>query len=163
MNAFELRHGSSWLSPQGDVYPIEGFHEEWLREHEDLAEGSRNVCELVLRKRWISVSLFAEGYVELPGRLNLVGARGGLRFIDDSLATNVLPTLAALRSFPDERLALLLGGYDRGIDYSELLGVLAERHAPTLVVGLPDSGARLVAELDAAGGAAETTTAGSVE
>ena len=76
---------------------------------------------------------------------------------------NAEPTLAALRSFPDERLALLLGGYDRGIDYSELLGVLAERHAPTLVVGLPDSGARLVAELDAAGGAAETTTAGSVE
>lgn len=65
MKAFELRYGSSWLSPQGEVYPIEGFHEEWLREHEDLAAGSRNACELVLRKRWISVSLFAEGYLEL--------------------------------------------------------------------------------------------------
>ncbi len=63
--AFELPYGSSWLTPQGEVYPIEGFHEEWLREHEDLAEGTRNVCELVLRKRWISVSLFAEGYLEL--------------------------------------------------------------------------------------------------
>jgi len=65
VSAFELRYGSSWLTPQGQVYPIEGFHEEWLREHEDLAAGSRNACELVLRKRWISVSLFSEGYLEL--------------------------------------------------------------------------------------------------
>jgi hypothetical protein len=62
---FELLHGASWLTPEGEVYPIPGFHEEWLREHEELAAGSRNVCELVLRKRWISVSLFAEGYLEL--------------------------------------------------------------------------------------------------
>jgi hypothetical protein len=62
---FELLYGASWLSPQNEVYPIQGFHEEWLIEHEELAEGSRNVCELVLRKRWISVNLFAEGYLEL--------------------------------------------------------------------------------------------------
>ena len=65
MSGFELLYGASWLSPEGEVYPIAGFHQEWLDEHEDLAEGSRNVCELVLRKRWISVSLFAEGYLEL--------------------------------------------------------------------------------------------------
>jgi UDP-N-acetylmuramoylalanine--D-glutamate ligase len=104
----------------------------------------------------------AEGYVELPGRLNLVGSRADLRFIDDSLATNVLPTLAALRSFPDDRLALLLGGYDRGIDYTELIEALAARQAPTLVIGLPDSGPRLVDELRAANGGAETATVGSV-
>jgi hypothetical protein len=63
--AFQLLHGASWLTPEGEVYPIPGFHEDWLREHEDLAQGSRNVCELVLRRRWISVSLFAEGYLEL--------------------------------------------------------------------------------------------------
>ncbi len=63
--AFALVHGASWLTPSGEVLPIPGFHEEWLREHEDLAEGARNVCELVLRKRWISVSLFAGGYLEL--------------------------------------------------------------------------------------------------
>ena len=51
-------------------------------------------------------------------------------FIDDSLATNVLPTLAALASFPDEPLAILLGGYDRGVDYDELIGALADRAAP---------------------------------
>lgn len=63
--SYALLHGASWLTPEGEVYVVPGFHEEWLRSHEDLAEGSRNVCELVLRKRWISVSLFEGGYVEL--------------------------------------------------------------------------------------------------
>jgi hypothetical protein len=62
---YALLHGASWLTPEGEVLPIPGFHEEWLREHEDLAEGARNACELILRKRWISVSLFDGGYLEL--------------------------------------------------------------------------------------------------
>lgn len=63
--AFALLHGASWLKPDGEVLPIPGFHEEWLRDHEDLAGGARNACELVLSKRWISVALFAGGYLEL--------------------------------------------------------------------------------------------------
>ena len=63
--AFALVHGASWLTPDGEVLPIPGFHEEWLRDHEDLAGGARNACELVLSKRWISVALFGGGYLEL--------------------------------------------------------------------------------------------------
>ena len=85
-----------------------------------------------------------------------------MRFIDDSLATNVLPTLAALASFPNERLALLLGGYDRGVDYSELIAVLDARAAPTLVIGLPDSGPRLVAAIAEVTTRTETASADSV-
>ena len=63
--AFALVHGASWLTPEGEVLPIPGFHEEWLREHEDLSGGARNACELILSKRWISVALFSGGYLEL--------------------------------------------------------------------------------------------------
>ncbi len=62
---FVLAHGASWLLPSGEVLVVPGFHEEWLAEHADLADGARNVCELVLRKRWISVALFGGGYLEL--------------------------------------------------------------------------------------------------
>jgi hypothetical protein len=62
---WSLPYGASWLTPMGEVLPIPGFHEEWLREHEDLAKGARNVCELILRERWISVTLFSGGYLEL--------------------------------------------------------------------------------------------------
>jgi hypothetical protein len=62
---YALVHGASWLTSEGEILQIRGFHEEWLREHEELAEGARNVCELVLRKRWLSVTLFDQGYLEL--------------------------------------------------------------------------------------------------
>jgi hypothetical protein len=62
---YELRLGAGWLTPGGEVLPIEGFHEEWLRRHEEIAEGARNACELILRKRWLSVSLYDKGYLEI--------------------------------------------------------------------------------------------------
>ena len=43
-----------------------------------------------------------------------------MTFVDDSLSTNVLPTLAALDAFPGRRVALIAGGQDRGIDYAPL-------------------------------------------
>lgn len=69
---YALVHGASWLKGDGEVLPIPGFHQEWLRSHEDLAEGARNVCELILRKRWLSVSLFDGGYLEImvPDRVS---------------------------------------------------------------------------------------------
>ena len=89
----------------------------------------------------------AAGYEPLVGRLNLVAEINDVRFIDDSLATNPLPTMAALASFADTPVALLLGGYDRGVDYTELLRSIAQRTHPTLVIGIPDSGERLIAQL----------------
>jgi UDP-N-acetylmuramoyl-L-alanine---L-glutamate ligase len=104
----------------------------------------------------------AAGFAGLPGRLNLVATQGGVSFVDDSLATNVLPTLAALDSFPHERLALLLGGHDRGVDYTELIEALANRAAPTLVLGLPASGPRLVEAISSMSSTTETAAVGSV-
>ncbi len=65
LQPFALVHGASWLTPKGEILVVPSFHEAWIREHEDLAEGARNVCELVLKKGWISVALFSEGYLEL--------------------------------------------------------------------------------------------------
>jgi len=62
---YELRPGASWLTTEGEVIPIEGFHEEWLRKHEEIAQGARNACELILRKRWLSLSLYDKGYLEI--------------------------------------------------------------------------------------------------
>jgi UDP-N-acetylmuramoylalanine--D-glutamate ligase len=92
----------------------------------------------------------AEGFTPLPSRLTPVGTVGGVTFIDDSLSTNVLPTLAALDSFPGRRVALIVGGQDRGIDYADLAAGVIERAEPTLVLTLPDSGPRISAAFTAA-------------
>lgn len=92
----------------------------------------------------------AAGYQPLPSRLREIGTAEGVRFVDDSLSTNVLPTLAALDAFPGRRVALIVGGQDRGIDYGELAEGVAARHAPTFVLTLPDSGRRISAAFMAA-------------
>jgi len=76
----------------------------------------------------------AEGLQPMEGRLRPVGSVGDVLFVDDSLSTNVLPTLAALDAFSGRRIALLLGGTDRGIDYGPLADGLAGRLWPTLVL-----------------------------
>jgi UDP-N-acetylmuramoyl-L-alanine---L-glutamate ligase len=85
----------------------------------------------------------AAGFSPLPSRLTTVGVIDGVTFVDDSLSTNVLPTLAALDAFPGRRVALIVGGQDRGIDYRPLADGVLTRDAPTFVLTLPDSGARI--------------------
>jgi UDP-N-acetylmuramoylalanine--D-glutamate ligase len=69
--------------------------------------------------------------------------------VDDSLSTNVLPTLAAMDAFTGRRVALIAGGHDRGIDYAPLAAGLAARDAPSLVLAVPDSGPRIQAAIEA--------------
>jgi UDP-N-acetylmuramoylalanine--D-glutamate ligase len=92
----------------------------------------------------------AAGYQPLPSRLTPVGTVAGVSFVDDSLSTNVLPTLAALDAFPGRRIALIVGGHDRGIDYAPLAAGVLARDAPTRVLTLPDSGPRIRATLESA-------------
>jgi UDP-N-acetylmuramoyl-L-alanine---L-glutamate ligase len=93
----------------------------------------------------------AAGFEPLAHRLQVIGEVGGVTFVDDSLSTNVLPTLAAMDSFPGRRVALIAGGHDRGIDYAPLAAGLAGRDTPALVLAVPDSGPRIQAAIEAAG------------
>jgi UDP-N-acetylmuramoylalanine--D-glutamate ligase len=79
----------------------------------------------------------AAGFAQLDSRLTPVATVDGVLFVDDSLSTNVLPTLAAVDAFPGRRVALVVGGQDRGIDYDPLavgLAARADRGEPTLVL-----------------------------
>ena len=105
----------------------------------------------------------AAGFGHLASRLQVIGEVDGVTFVDDSLSTNVLPTLAALDAFPGRRVALIAGGHDRGIDYGPLAAGLATRDAPTLVLTVPDSGPRIRAALAARDpGKAEVATCADV-
>jgi UDP-N-acetylmuramoylalanine--D-glutamate ligase len=101
----------------------------------------------------------AVGFEHLPSRLRPVGTVEGVLFVDDSLSTNVLPTLAALDAFPDRRVALIVGGQDRHIDYTSLATGLRDRTLPTLVLTVPDNGPLIAAALrcTSPGPAAELT------
>lgn len=92
----------------------------------------------------------AEGFEHLSSRLTPVATLDGVTFVDDSLSTNVLPTLAALEAFPDRPVALIVGGFSRGIDYAPLAVGLSARAAPTLLLTVPGNGAEIGAVVRAA-------------
>ena len=102
----------------------------------------------------------AGGFRHLDHRLQVAGEVDGVTFVDDSLSTNVLPTLAALDAFPGRRVALIVGGHDRGIDYAPLAAGLRDRADPTLVLTIPGSGHRIRAEIESAVRAAATGRSG---
>ena len=92
-------------------------------------------------------------------RLTAIRTVGGVTFVDDSLSTNVLPTLAALDAFEGRRVALIVGGHDRGIDYAPLAAGLVARAAPTLALTIPESGPRIRAQLEQAAANGKSTPA----
>lgn len=106
----------------------------------------------------------AEGFEHLDSRLQPVATVDGVLFVDDGLSTNVLPTLAALAAFPGRRVALIVGGQDRGIDYGPLAEGVAGRDAPTLVaVTDSEAGPRIRAALAGGAGGAEVVACPDLE
>ena len=72
-----------------------------------------------------------------------------MRWVDDSISTEPEAAKFAIESFPDADIVLIGGGFDRSQDYAALGVALAARDAR--VLGLPDTGARLVDAARAAG------------
>jgi UDP-N-acetylmuramoylalanine--D-glutamate ligase len=63
------------------------------------------------------------GYRVKPHRMQIVDVRRGVTYVDDSKATNPAAVAAALASF-DEPVVLILGGSEKGTDFSEMLPYL---------------------------------------
>jgi UDP-N-acetylmuramoyl-L-alanine---L-glutamate ligase len=78
----------------------------------------------------------------LPHRLQELGQRDGLTWIDDSIATTPQATLEALASFPDRNVTLLVGGYERALDWHPF-GAEMSRHPPFAIVTFGAIGARI--------------------
>ena len=59
----------------------------------------------------------------------------GIKFINDSKATNSSATIAAINSFPEKRIILILSGKEKNEDFSELIEIIKNRVKHTVLVG----------------------------
>jgi UDP-N-acetylmuramoylalanine--D-glutamate ligase len=136
--------GARWIEPLG----LLGLHN---RRNALIARSLLRALGVPLADDEVALSRAATGFVGLESRLKLIGTRDGVAFVDDSLATNVLPTLAAVEAFADRRVALVVGGQSRGIDYAPLAVGLRRRTRELLLLTIPDNGPDIRAAVEATG------------
>ncbi|GAP66641.1 UDP-N-acetylmuramoylalanine--D-glutamate ligase [Mizugakiibacter sediminis] len=86
----------------------------------------------------------------LPHRLQRLGERDGIAWINDSISTTPQAALAALQSLEGRAVTLIVGGHDRGLDWSEFVARMRER-PPLALICQGASGARIADELERAG------------
>ena len=87
----------------------------------------------------------------LEHRIEPCGELAGVRFVNDSKATNTDAVSKALTAFEPGHVVILLGGHDKGTDLSEMAADVA-RHAHVAVC-FGEAGERIAEAVEATGGA----------
>ncbi|HWX65351.1 MAG TPA: UDP-N-acetylmuramoyl-L-alanine--D-glutamate ligase [Rhodanobacter sp.] len=85
----------------------------------------------------------------LPHRLQPLGERDGWHWVNDSISTTPLATLAALESLGGRSVTVLVGGHDRGLDWSPFVDAVCDA-PPNAIVCMGSNGARIESALRAA-------------
>ena len=84
----------------------------------------------------------AATFQPLPNRLQPLGERDGILYVNDSISTTPMATLAALALYRDRPVALLVGGHDRGLPWEEFADAM-HAQAPRAIVTMGQNGPRI--------------------
>jgi UDP-N-acetylmuramoylalanine--D-glutamate ligase len=71
----------------------------------------------------------------VPHRLELVGERDGVRYVNDSKATNVSAALRALAAYAGDPVHLILGGSPKGEDFAPLAAAIGPNVKSVHLIG----------------------------
>lgn len=140
-----------WHLRDGDVYrgerrvlaasdvPLPGEHNR------------RNLCAALtaieaLGFASLPLAPLVAGFRGLPHRLQSLGVVDGIEVVDDSISTTPLASIAALECFAGRDVAILLGGFERGLPWDGFAGYLAQ-HPTKLVICRGQNGPRIAALL----------------
>ncbi len=89
-------------------------------------------------------------FTGLPHRLQQLGEKGGIRYVNDSISTTPVSVAAALQTVGVKDVVLLLGGMDRGLDWNDFAAELSVK-TPYAIITLPDNGPKIFDCLQRAG------------
>jgi UDP-N-acetylmuramoylalanine--D-glutamate ligase len=136
-----LEHGA-YVRGEEIVFRREGKEESVLPYRDIPLIGEHNLENVLAavaatRLAGADAAAVAKGVRSFAGvehRLEFVAEIGGVRFYNDSKATNVDATLKALDAFPG-RVLIILGGKDKGSDYTVLQRPLREKAVLALLIG----------------------------
>jgi UDP-N-acetylmuramoyl-L-alanine---L-glutamate ligase len=87
------------------------------------------------------------GFQALQHRLTPIEDPSGITFVDDSISTIPESAIHAIEAYAHRPLTVILGGQDRGVDYRPLRDFLFSQQIVATVIGIPDSGSRILSSL----------------
>ncbi|GAB3103696.1 UDP-N-acetylmuramoyl-L-alanine--D-glutamate ligase [Lysobacter terrae] len=90
----------------------------------------------------VELAPHAASFRPLPNRLQTVGVRDGLTYVNDSISTTPHASLAALEVFRGRRVAILVGGHDRGLPWEEFAAAM-RNSAPLAIITMGQNGPRI--------------------
>jgi UDP-N-acetylmuramoylalanine--D-glutamate ligase len=140
--------------PRGLGLPGIGFAADDELPAEPLIRGAHNrenaaAATAAARAAGIADEHIAAALLSFPGvphRLELVGERDGVRYVNDSKATNVAAALRALAAYADEPVHLILGGSPKGEDFAPLAAAIGPNVKSVHLIGAEAE--RLAAVID---------------
>lgn len=155
------RGGANLISfgPDGDYYSkgrsiVETVTEQTFSLEDTDLYGTYNFTNAtasiaVARTFGITTAEIEEGFARfraLPHRMALVGQINGVRFYDDSKATNVGAAVTALLGLVEPSSVLIAGGRDKQGSYAPLVAALEKKARAVVVIG--EAASRIEAAVD---------------
>lgn len=134
------------LSINGVEIPLSGIDTKLIGHHNFYNIGIALCIALTLGCDKNEALKSLASFTGLPHRLENVGTFGKVQYINDSISTCPSTAIAAVKSF-DKVDTIIIGGMDRGIDYTELVNFLNGSDIENVIL-LPDSGYRIFPDLD---------------
>lgn len=107
---------------------------------------AQNACAVLESVRQIGINLSVcqqafQTFEALPHRLQVIGTKNNITFVDDSISTTPETALAAVKAFDrGQFITLIVGGMDRGQDFSVLIDFLQQIKERCCLITLPDTG-----------------------
>lgn len=141
------------------IFKEQGKEEELISVSELLLRGEHNfenVCAAVTVAKLCKVENAAitavlRSFKGLAHRLELVTSGGGVCYYNDSFSTTPETAIAAIRSF-SEPLIIILGGSDKGSDYSDLGLELHKANNLKAVILIGNTAGKIESAVEKAGG-----------
>jgi UDP-N-acetylmuramoylalanine--D-glutamate ligase len=148
-NAIRFGNAESWHVRDGAIFrgerrvldtaalPIAGEH------------NAQNVCAALTAieaagENALDLAGHVRSFRALPHRLQTLGERDGIRYVNDSIATTPYASVEALRSLSGSATTILVGGFDRGVSWRIFVDYVAN-HPPAGIVTMGANGL-LIAE-----------------
>lgn len=139
-----FNHAQGWHLRGDDVYRGDAFVFDATRTPLPGRHNRGNLCAVLATIEALgldaaALAAHAESFRPLPNRLQSLGERGGILYVNDSISTTPHATLAALDCFRGRPVAVLVGGHDRGVDWSDFAEAM-KQDAPLAIVTMGANG-----------------------